>query len=564
MTLLAPNQGTFEAKRTYYLVIAPQTLTKGYTVELYADELVETISSDTAVTIRRSVWGVLKNLGTEILAVPEMVDLGLSVKWASFNLGASSPGGVGDYFAWGDPEPYYSNLDPLIWKEGKDAGYDWPSYKWCMGTTGTYTKYCYSNGYEGFKDNKFVLDPEDDAATVILGDKWRMPTAAEFMELLEKCTIELTSVSGAAGWRITGLIGNSIFLPAKTGYWMGQELQTPEIAAYYWSSNLFTNTHSYSIYLNSSNENWWFYGHFKSSGLPIRPVYGDPGIPVESITLDKTELELNIGESATLTATVLPENATIRDFTWSSDDTSVAIVSSTGVVTAVGPGSTWISAASYDPSQAAGCFVTVPFPVPEVVDLGLSVEWASFNLGATEPEGKGFHYAWGEVEQKYYYQWTTYQFAKGNNTSLTKYCTDANYGYDGFTDGKTLLDPEDDVATVKLGGKWRTPTIGEMDELINDCAWVWTSRNGMNGFQVTGPSGNSIFLPADGYKIGTNLSNVGYCGVYWSSSLYTAGPNQAYYVYFEETYIAKEYIGRHYGFSVRPVYGDRPVTEGTD
>ena len=498
---------------------------------------------------------------------PEVVDLGLpsGVKWASFNLGASNPGEVGDYFAWGDPEPYYSSLDPLTWKEGKEAGYDWPSYKWCMGTMGTYTKYCFSGGYEGFKDDKFVLDPEDDAATVILGDKWRMPTAAEFMELLEKCDFELTSISGTAGWRITGLNGNSIFLPAKTGYWGKLELQDTEVAAYYWSSNLFTGVHSYSVYLNSSNENWWFYGHFKSSGLPIRPVYGDPGIPVESITLDKTELELNIGESATLTATVLPENATIKDYTWSSGDTSIATVSSTGVVTAVGPGSTWISVASYDPNQAAGCFVTVPYPVPEAIDLGLSVQWASFNLGAASQDESGGYFAWGETDSKQYFSWNPYKWSWGSYTTMTKYCTDAGYGYDGFTDGKTVLDPEDDAATVNLGGKWRMPTAEEAEELMTDCTWVWTTRNDLNGFLVTGPSGNSIFLPAYGYRSGSDIYESNYCGVYWSSSLNTTVPSRAHYLYFDEdNYKSIWSTNRSFGFTVRPVYGDRPVTTGGD
>ena len=115
-----------------------------------------------------------------VIGTPVAVDLGLSVKWAWFNLGASLPEEYGDYYAWGETEPYYSSLDPLTWKDGKEAGYYWLSYKWCMGSGDTMTKYCtestYTYGYNGFTDGKTVLNLEDDAAHVNLGGKWRMPT----------------------------------------------------------------------------------------------------------------------------------------------------------------------------------------------------------------------------------------------------------------------------------------------------------------------------------------------------------------------------------------------------
>ena len=489
---------------------------------------------------------------------PEIVDLGLpsGVKWASFNLGAASPEEVGDYFAWGETEPQYSSLDPPTWKEGKEAGYDWPSYKWCNGTSQLFTKYTYSGEY---RDYKFVLEPEDDAAAVHLGDKWRMPSAAECKELLAKCQVEVTSLAGTPGWKITGPNGNSVFLPAATGYWMEQALYSPD-GGYYWSSDLLSNSHAYSIYLYPSSAGWTFYGHFRSAGLAIRPVYGDPGIPIESITLDKTELELEVGETASLTVTILPENATLQDVTWRSGNEKIATVSSTGVVTAVGPGTTWIAAESFDPARQASCNVSVAYPIPEAIDLGLSVKWGSFNLGAVNPDGYGDYYAWGESDPKNIYSWNYYKWCKKTNNTLTKYCTDANYGDNGFMDGKTLLDPEDDAAKVKLGGKWRTPTIEEMNELIQSCTWEWVT----GGFLVTGRNGNSIFLPTNGYKIGSTFYSEGESGVYWSSSLYSGPPYQAYYLFCSQNYLGKEYVHRAYGFAIRPVYGDRPVTTGGD
>ena len=176
--------------------------------------------------------------------VPEAVDLGLpsGLKWASFNLGASSPEEYGDYFAWGETEPYYSNLDPLTWKDGKSGGYSWSSYKWCIGDYKNLTKYCYDSyyGFNGFTDTKTVLDLEDDAASVILGSGWRMPTDAEWTELRNNCTWTWTAQNGIAGRRVTARNGNSIFLPAA-GYRSGTNLYDAGYDGEYWSSTLYTD-----------------------------------------------------------------------------------------------------------------------------------------------------------------------------------------------------------------------------------------------------------------------------------------------------------------------------------
>ena len=131
----------------------------------------------------------------------------------------------------------------------------------------------------------------------------------------------------------------------------------------------------------------------------------------------------------------------------------------------------------------------------EYVDLGLSVKWASYNIGATKPEEYGDYFAWGEVEPKETYSWATYKWSKGSSSSITKY--NAN-------DGKTVLDPEDDAATVILGENYRMPTVEEGNELIEQCTWIWTIYNNVAGYKITGPNGNYIFLPAVGYKGSTN------------------------------------------------------------
>ena len=185
------------------------------------------------------------------------------------------------------------------------------------------------------------------------------------------------------------------------------------------------------------------------------------------------------------------------------------------------------------------------------VDLGLpsGLKWATCNVGANAPEEYGDYFAWGEVEPKTTYDWSTYKWCNGSYDTQTKYCTDSSYG---TVDNKTVLDKEDDAAAVNWGGKWRMPTKAEQDELCQQCTWTWTSKSGVNGYQVTGPNGKSIFLPAAGYRYGSSLYGVGGYGYYWSSSLNTGSPYGAYYLYF---YSGDVYWDgyRYYGRSVRPV-----------
>lgn len=187
------------------------------------------------------------------------------------------------------------------------------------------------------------------------------------------------------------------------------------------------------------------------------------------------------------------------------------------------------------------------------VDLGLSVLWATHNVGAEKPEDYGDYFAWGETQPKENYDWSTYKYCKGTNKTMTKYCNNSSYGNGGFTDTKTVLDPEDDAATANWGGSWRMPTDEEMTELRNNCTWTWTTQNGVNGYKVVGKNGNSIFLPAAGWMLGTSLNLVGSCDFYWSSSLNTSNPDYAYGVLFYSSYVRRDYSNRAYGRSVRPV-----------
>lgn len=190
---------------------------------------------------------------------------------------------------------------------------------------------------------------------------------------------------------------------------------------------------------------------------------------------------------------------------------------------------------------------------PEAVDLGLSVKWASCNVGATKPEEYGEYYAWGETEKKEDYSWETYKWCKGTEKSMTKYCTQKKFGYRKFVDNKTVLDPEDDVAHVKWGEGWRMPTKDEFKELREKCIWEWTTQNGVNGYSVKGPNGNSIFLPAAGHRLGTHLYDRGSYGYYWSATLGEDDSDSAFNLYScGGGYWNNDWI-RDYGHTVRPV-----------
>lgn len=199
----------------------------------------------------------------------------------------------------------------------------------------------------------------------------------------------------------------------------------------------------------------------------------------------------------------------------------------------------------------------------KAVDLGLSVKWATCNVGASKPYEYGDFFAWGEVEPKELYDWSTYKYSIRDKYSsgyiFTKYCVKRGYGFD-----KIVLDPEDDAATVNWGGAWRMPTRDEFSELKNNCIWDWTTQNGVKGYKVIGPNGNSIFLPAAGrMSDGTLFSDLSE-GSYWLSSLLpdvSNAPRYADYVRFtsDDVKFALDIIVRYYGcprycgLSVRPV-----------
>ena len=557
--------GTADEAVEFWFVLPPGTLTQGFTVtvtDIDGKEFTKSTSNSIEVKsgAKKSMPAFEVEMGGEpVISVPEAVDLGLpsGIKWASFNVGATKPEEYGDYFAWGEIAP-------------KDS-YSWDNYM--FGGMYSLSKYNTDSTY-GTVDNKIVLEGTDDVASINYGGYWRMPTMEEWKELWANCSFLSTTQNGVYGRLVTGSNGNSIFLPAAGLYYPSAPNYTGS-KGWYWSSSIYAELTYDAYFFDFDSAGTGYGGNHRCMGFSVRPVYGE-FISVESVSLNKTSLSLMVGSSDGLTVTILPSDATEKTVTWTSSNPSVATVNG-GVVTAVSEGTATITAWASNGRHSATCNVTVrePAPIPEAVDLGLpsGLKWASFNLGASAPEEYGDYYAWGETEPYYSsldpltwkegkeagYTWSSYKWCRimGQVSTLTRYCQESRYGYGGFTDNRTVLDPEDDAAQINLGGGWRMPTDDEWTELRENCTWTWATQDGVNGRLVTGSNGNSIFLPAAGFWFETPLHNVGSYGYYWSSSLVTDSPRSAWRVHFDSGDVLgdvlRNSIGRYTGQPIRPV-----------
>ena len=338
-----------------------------------------------------------------------------------------------------------------------------------------------------YTDLTTTLPSSADAATAYWGDGWRMPTKEEMEELLYYCYEKDATLNDIDGILFTSpKNGNSIFLP-----FAGVLMYEAGSYGYYWSSSAAGDaTNSYAINLSIGHLS--YYGGVgveqqgKLNEFSVRPVCNRYGGQEGSETGSETQTVGN------------------------------------GV----------LNGHNY-------------------VDLGLpsGAKGATCNVGSDTPEGYGNYYAWGETVTKVTYNWETYIYAEGTSDwdcGLTKYCTQPQWGYNYFTDGLTTLEATDDAATVNWGSGWRMPTYGEMVELDINCTITGITQNGVKGCLVTGPNGNSIFLPVVG--------DYGDRGNYMSSSLWPNGPENAFcYSCFFDTPSLIEPQYRYEGKFVRAV-----------
>lgn len=341
--------------------------------------------------------------------VGTLVDLGLSVDWASWNVGASSEDGFGHYFAWAD----------TTWKHS------------C--TLANYMHFKDANKDGVLQDGEMTIlgdvsTSKLDIARVEWGGEWRMPTVAEISELIDSCEWTWTSVGDVQGWRVARN-GKDIFLPAA-GYRDGADVYEENEAGNYMAGTLSADPTMADI-MRFTADTCACDSNYRYYGFVVRPVATKPNITIA-----------------------------------------------------------------------------------KEVDLGLpsGTIWAGWNVGATAPQEYGDHYAWGEVETKELYAEDLYIY------------------YDKETDsymyiGDEISGTEYDAATIHedWGEEWQMPTKEQMQELIDNCQWRWYTFNDKNGYVVTGPNGNAIFLPASGYRTYSNLNYDNKQGYYWTGSLYSRG-----------------------------------------
>ena len=497
------------------------------------------------------------------------VDLGLpsGLKWATCNVGATVPEEYGSYFAWGETE------------EKED--YSWETYKWCNGSEETITKYLAGETEERavleLEDDVahvkwgggWRMPTISEQEELVKNCSWEWTTLND---------VNGYKVTGPNGNSIflpssASITGTEVNGKGEWGdYWANSIINSISPYSINFNSNMFWNAASprfrghavrpvHGEYVvNKVSVNCDGGGRVKIKGVVTTSIvvahsseiYIDvvPGEDCnfvgwfngecETPVSTKNRYEIIVNEDVSLTAKF--EKKTVEVQVWVEDDFGgKAIISNNNKdLIKIKIGETVTLRAVPDDGFVFGCWTTssgkfisneatytfvveknthilAKFKVlSKAIDLGLSVKWAECNVGATKPEEYGGYYAWGETEEKSNYNWGTYKWCNGSKDTMTKYCTDSSYG---TVDNKKTLDLEDDVAHVKWGGDWRMPTRAEWDELLNECTWTITRQNGVCVYKVTGPNGNSIFLPAE----------IEFSNYYWTSSLVSG--NSAYYLY---------------------------------
>ena len=362
------------------------------------------------------------------------VDLGLSVKWATCNVGASAPYEAGDRYAWGE--------------------------------TSTKKEYTEKNSATYGKSMKGIAGSSShDAAYAQWKGDWHIPTKEHCQELIDKCTWTWTTLQGVNGYRVTGPSGKSIFLPIVKGY------------GDYWSStpNEEDPSYSYHLYFDGSEHSLYPKGR-RLAGLSIRPVAGElakakeeQSRPTKSI--DNSSKQDSKKKTSSSSKSEQKENANKSKPAQESKTDKSSITSTT-------------QGKSTTTNTAVPTSRTGTINGHEYVDLGLSVLWATCNVDATSPSEYGGHYAWAETSTKSSYTKENHRFYDSSKDEIM-----------GI---QWIVGSKYDVAHVKWGSRWRMPTRVELAELFDErkCKREWMTYNGKEGFLITGPNGNSIFLPA--------------------------------------------------------------------
>ena len=465
----------------------------------------------------------------------QAVDLGLpsGIRWASCNVGATTPEGYGYYFAWGETD------------SKKD--YSWTTYKYAnVGERYHYkfTKYCTdaSSGDNGFIDNKTVLEPEDDAATANWGDVWRMPTDAEWTELREQCTWTWTAQNGVNGYQVASKTnGNSIFLPAA-GFRDGNA--APYVAGnrgYYWSSSLLENSSDGVWIVTFNHEKVERDNNKRNKGLSVRPVQDKQEEVVEPAYVAKP---FTVAEGKQITFSGGNLQYTQSTQTWAFAEHQYDMLGTDNVD---GGGKVYDATYGYDKTGSA---------LADKIDLfGWSGSTGSAKWGiSTSTDNSDYS---GD-----FVDWGT------NIGDGSMWYTLTADEWDYLLDERSDADQLVGVARIQLGEKIYANGL----VLLPD---NWTCPAGVtfkSGFSNTHSvqayadyqtftladwqqleAAGAVFLPASGFREGSFVGYVQSSGYYWSAT--PDGSDKAYYMYFiSDSYFSYNYSrNRNYGLAVRLV-----------
>ncbi|MCQ2203344.1 MAG: hypothetical protein MJZ15_02765 [Bacteroidales bacterium] len=459
----------------------------------------------------KNLYGEVKTFTTNelILTEGDWIDLGLSVKWASFNLGATAPELSGSFYAWGETETKsnYSESTSLYY------------------------------GVEGMEDIAGIDGL--DVARTLLGEGYRMPTQSEFSELYNNCDWYWLKYKGVNGYFVQSRSNsNGIFLPAA-GCRLGEDLYNEGSFGYYWSSTPYTDdaVSAYNLYFYSGYVDPYSGSDNRHLGFPIRPV---KDLTINDIadafkTKHATVLALDVKD-----VTVddrKPVSKALSEYSKLSSEAQALLADEKAKLDAL---------KEAIPSGA-------PSRVTFVQLYKNGPKWASMNIGANSVTDAGLYYWWGDIEGHAIDENPAYNFYS-DNAEITSYGN--NDGY--VADGKLMA--EKDAATQQWGAAYRMPTSTDFEDLASNCDWSWQENyngvEGANGYLVTGRgdyADKSIFLPAAGCRNEDYLHYEGE-GFYWSSNPFSGDNSYTYRLGFSRYGNNPYDFGNRYdGFPIRAV-----------
>ena len=577
----------------------------------------------------------------------QAVDLGLSVNWSNFNLGATLNTSTGDYYMWGDTKTQ---------------------------TDFSKKNYPYLNADGSLIDiSNEISNTDYDAAKARWKGSWRMPTQADWSELINDCNWEWTTINNVEGFKVTSKKNkNYIFLPI-TGQMSGTN-KVNSTEGHYWMScpdPATTNRQEWALRMvlklpSGTDTGYSASRLYKYKGCIIRPVM-DKGsststytisiqsssggsVSFNSTTISNTTKSFTVSEGRNATITITPNSGyRLKSLTVNGTNVTSSVSNNQYTISSVSGNTTVVAtfeqipvttyslsiqsgaggSVSYDGTTVtnktqsftvnegtsatititpnsgyqlasltvngsnvtssvtnnqytisninANTTVIVSFELKDnpddpgtggdtpqtmkvgtAVDLGLSsgILWSDINVGAQTSDDYGNYYAWGETETKDSYSFDNYVYKVDG-------ATDMNVQESYIEIGTDIQGTAYDVAHVKWGGKWRMPTEKEMWELINNCTWTWKD----NGFLITGPNGNTIFLPATGYFNGSSVYSDYTQARYWTSDVnvykdsYHAWARALSFVKSSGEHFMGSYV-RSLGCAIRPVY-DKTISGST-